>query len=130
MYDLTLTFQKPINFKKSLGRTAGRLVCDITDSTNLPSEVFVHQRIQTGDLTNPTVDEFMYVAGPLDMVEISSSEPDERGFIRKSTLDLAISSPSLYLEAKQEIISSCRSLCETLSKLDDLEEDEVVVVSS
>ena len=115
------------------GRAYYRLRFEAVSSTGgLPLEVFVHRRI-SHPLPDDQVriqDDLVSVAGPLDLVNISTDIPNDDGYIRLSHADLLIESVNLAGAVVDEIRNALTELLDGLRRLDIIEVTDAFTIES
>lgn len=101
------------------GRAYYRLRFEVVSANNMPEEVFIHQRIQTPDGTH---EEFMYIAGPVDLVRLPVGTPNDEGYHRLPYADMLIESIYLTDLTIETIRNNLQDLVDGLRRLDDIVE--------
>ena len=134
-YSATIQVQEPENGPELFrGRAYYRLRFECTTTTGgLPPQIFVHQQTSVPVAGNGGVgvhNDFINVAGPLDLTNIPADTPDAQGYLRLSTADLLIETVNLSKQTVDAIKQSVLELVNGLIDLDDLETtDEFTIVS-
>lgn len=129
-YALRVVFEQPTGAETYQGKAFYRLAAAIVTSSRMDKEVFLHQRKTTNNPANPYIDEFIAVCGPVDLTMVGIDTPDSRGFIRKATVDMLLSTVNHYAQVKEAIVESLQELCDNLTSLSALTQESVVVVDS
>lgn len=94
VYSASVTVEAPAESVHFQGKSFYRLRFEITETENLPLELFYVQRRAINPLTGErNSDRFIGVCGPVDLTSIPSDTPNDQQFIRTSVADLLIDSP-------------------------------------
>jgi hypothetical protein len=129
-YSVRVEFYEPTDITSQAGKSYYLFSATVVDSANMPKEIFLHQRRATGNISSPTVDEFISVAGPFDLTMVPSVDPDARGFIRKDTLQMLLTSVNTYTAVYAEIDAAIARLCQAMTELNNAQLTSVKVFSS
>lgn len=102
----------------------------VNTSENMPREIFVHQLNPSPSpkCTTHTHNEFIAVAGPLDLVNIPVGAPNVNYYHRLSTADLLIESVSLVEVTVNSIRESVQQLVDGLRQLDNLKQTTNMII--
>lgn len=134
-YTATIQVEEPENGPELFrGRAYYRLRFEcLSTGGGLPREIFVHQQTSVPVAGNGGVgvhNDFINVAGPLDLTNIPADTPDAQGYLRLATADLLIETVNLSKQTVDSIKTSVLELVNGLIDLDDLEVvDEFTIVS-
>ena len=134
-YTATIQVEEPENGPELFrGRAYYRLRFEcLSTSGGLPREIFVHQQTSVPVAGNGGVgvhNDFINVAGPLDLTNIPADTPDAQGYLRLATADLLIETVFLTRQTVDSVKTSVLELVNGLIDLDDLEVvDEFTIVS-
>jgi len=134
-YTATIQVEEPANGPELFrGRAYYRLRFEcLSTGGGLPREIFVHQQTSVPVASNGGVgvhNDFINVAGPLDLTNIPAYEPDEQGYLRLAHADLLIETVNLTRQTVNSIQTSVMELVNGLVDLDDLEAfEEFTIVS-
>lgn len=126
-YEVKIQVSTPGDPEAFFGRSYYRVHLLVTDATNLPQEIFVHQRVAGWQGSH---DEFIGVAGPLDLVNIPEQVPVEGGKFRKAEVDLLIESVSLANQTVKTIQRSVQHLLRGLRQLETLTPTQIITVQA
>jgi hypothetical protein len=129
-YSVTLTFAKPAGVETYRSQAFYRLEVTASSPQNMPAQIFIHQRHETGDPNLTTRDEFLHVAGPLDLTELSTTPDIITGKFRKNTVNLMLPKADLYGKVKEEIQARVTGLCNALAKMETVIPEDPVVISA
>lgn len=81
--------------------------------------LFVHERVAVG-MTAEFRDEFLGVAGPVDLADYSDV-PDDRMRLLKDSVDMLIESHELYEELINSVTAGLQELVEGMRRLDQMQ---------
>lgn len=131
-YAITLTFQtpEPVTFR---GREVFRLVCTASGGTNMPNEIFGHQKALVDPTTGLQQDEFSFICSPYELSIFPANEPSvsqSPAFFRKAEIDILLPTVTMYTDTKAEITSQVDRLLTLLEALDTLQVEDVVTLSA
>lgn len=133
-YSLDIEVSKPTDGTEIFrGRAYYRLRLEVVNAYGgVPAEVFVHQQTISTSLTEEvtTHDDFISVAGPLDLVNIPVGSLDANNFHRLSHVDLMIESVTLADQVIDLIRQALVELLDGLRRLDNLEVTDSFTVGS
>lgn len=116
-YSATVTVQRPAGNELFRGKAYYRLRFEVISSVGVPLELFVHQ--QHGS-NSPVRDDFIAVAGPLDLVNLQVGATSIDGYHRLAYADLAMESIQFATATTRVIKESLQRLMDGLVQLDNL----------
>lgn len=122
-YSITLTPYTPeiIKFK---GVDSFRVRIVATAATDMPKEVFGHQKTLVDPLTNTSTDEFCFVCSPYDLSAYPANTPDDEQspqYFRKDTVDILVPGVEMAQEVINQVLEQVQHLVTLLKKLDELD---------
>jgi hypothetical protein len=126
-YAATLEVSVPESTEYFRGRPFFRVVIAVTAVTDLPdAHLFVHQRrmLQNGQYR----DEFVGVAGPVDMVDLSD-EPNDKLYLRKSEINMLLESHQHYQQLVELVQMGVKSLIDGLHRLNKMQTIQTIEIT-
>ena len=120
VYSATVTISAPANRVLFRNRPFYRVHAEIDSVTGFTDDaLFVHQRVAAIG-ADQTRDEFMAVAGPVDIVDLTDV-PNAQLFFRKNTLDILIESHTQFDQVVELVKSGIRELIDGMHRLSDMQ---------
>lgn len=98
-----------------------RLAVTASNGTDMPDEIFLHQKSLVDVNTDLECDEFVAICSPYDLSIYPANEPDEDQippFFRKATLDILLPGVGTLVDVQADIE---KQVCRLISLLDDLD---------
>lgn len=122
-YRIKLTPYTPeiVRFK---GRDTFRVRIVASDATDMPNEIFLHQKTLVNPNDGSTQDEFVAVCSPYDLSIYPANTPaaeQSPAFFRKSEIDILVPGVEISSDVITSVMEQVSHLISVMNSLDEME---------
>lgn len=127
VYTVSIDVSVPAQLEYFRGRPFYRVVIEVTEVTGFPdTNLFVHQRRAFG--VDQLRDEFIGVAGPVDLVDFTTT-PDNKFYLRKSAINMLLESHHHYQELVDSVQQGLKSLVDGMTRLNRMSAPQTFTIT-